>query len=1602
MKISNGLAIFLAILFTLTLLPSSVGALTYRSDLNNGSWSGYIRYNRDFSTNFYLSSFSDNVFQCSEGWCFACNIGSSNLHYVTTKDGNTGHLYKFGTSMNHYVSMMSQYELVGGKEISVTLNGTGSFYSSQDSYYGYFDESNTFYSIGAFRNFGTYTYDVPVGKYRVGLKLNFLGNLYITNFLVDGSLGDEDSYFAPDNSQATFNRGFETPFSITSSGNCSSSWCGFLGAGGTIATSTEYKTLGTYSAKLHQVSWATDPTILSSLYEITTDAEIVFDTKGTLTSNCGSCPVGNDCSSHIRFGYIDDSNNFTAVKDISNGCDSGYTFDFNDYSIKIPHGSNKRFAVALTFGDAYIDNVRVLRNNVGTFFKGVSAPSCSSISGCSNVTSASDLKSNATRDLYWIVDYVSGASCDVYENGELQLFNGLHEMGSSGLYYYKIQSKAFPSNDVNVLLSANCLRLPYDSKGFIAEAQIFNDTNIQTTMTTGNTGVDNFGIRGDIVTFWSKYYDDLGGAITDATCTLTIDGITNAMTYNSSTGRYEYQKGFITDATYPVVHDCSKGNYATQSTSYNFVIGDAPAPFVENVTFTNISNASYSINDSNIQIRNNSTGDIIFSMVALESGNAKVVWSNPNRAKSYLIYTSSDGIDWAINDTLNYGSPNTYDDGMQKLPSQSTYVYSFIDSVSTTKKYYKLELFEPVLSWETTKDSPDWIKVSQPSEYIDANGFKWDIYNHSINTPMVVYTRDLFPELSVSGGNSDFIVRFNAYITDASNVPVGVKRKDGQDNYKNAYPLSYAKTFSIPSNSIQGNYEFQIGVSDSEATSFQVYISDIEILPRAYFVEPTTLKTQFGETLPSILYNFMGTPTSSQYLLENAPFRMYSKAVNTGGLVDSVRTDILINSTIAKTYSLDVSNVSPNAQINLNKVLEGVINYIVSDKDEVISSIKVTNTLLDDSGRSIAESSATYLFLEYPYFANDIKVSMQNLKSKVGQSPSFNFSLEQKVPSAFIGVEFSVYEYALPYEQTEKLFSKIIYADELGCSNLYTCSRQITLDEFKYEGVGNYSILANVVLITQDKSSVWNNDPPFPLNNPLRTGALLQVYPSLTTLETARILQVFERTNHVYKTNEPVPLVFQARNDELTNMKNDYLIELTSTDSGYTESSVSYQASKFIYDEITGYNYWFFNPVFTNVSGGVLYTGDSLAPMVRVSSLTGTTGATPLVYGMTDKCTGYPADLNYFFNGTFLQSWFGLGNEFKCQVDAPSVAMFPSVEFIDFNSDFVPEGNQTHSVFCVRTDINREYSTTLGDDFVCGVFYKKSEEQIDKFKVYLGNSFSDYSKSGAESQYIAFEIPQEQIMFNDILMLKASLNASYSTDRIDTAGELLFAGFNKILPNFQGLVDFTQDNFINTNFLNFNAGMDVNLNEAINPNYISGLFFFKIGGLKVINQNDFVADHDELAYSDPSNFRTWALQNNIALPKKEATIQIYSTDMKIFNSFKTSSPLIIFEKPSQKNSSDVNAVVVPTDLKFTFITDMVSANFTKTARAYVPLVFSYSVPNAPFSLTTFLEGVDSLVSDPVGTAGAVAVENWFLIVILIAGALIGSVIYLNLKVASGK
>lgn len=1070
-------------------------------------------------------------------------------------------------------------------------------------------------------------------------------------------------------------------------------------------------------------------------------------------------------------------------------------------------------------------------------------------------------------------------------------------------------------------------------------------------------------------------------------------------TWDATLQKYKYLVAGLGQGSYSYSVQSSKsGEYISDTDAGTWTVQVNPIGII----CTGIQNAScYPTNTQMNIVSADNGGNIIFSVYNPNDftvSSVKYSWDSALReSKQFFVYSSSDGSTWTFDDSLTFGDSSNYNDPVQKIWLNNHYKYSFRDSLNPQEtKYFKLVYLAIPAYWTTTKDSLDWVNINEPSSYIDENFTQWDLFNDSNYTHVQSYTRKNYPQLTSSDFNAGFEVQFTAFASEATTLQVGYRTGNGNDTVASV-PLTTALTrFSVPV--ALADWNSFLLIKSSASANARIYLSDYAIVPRSYFTSRLEVFNLDGSPLDSILSG----SASYEYVKEGVPFRFRTGAFDKDLDLKTLRVEAKIGTVTIKTFEFDLTQSTPlNKIYSWDQIVEGVIDLngtaSILAVMQPFRDFTLKATLINTFDQNVAEQFKTVKLLQYPFFATDFAQNISTTNKKLGTNPKLNYSIIQTNPAMFIGIDVLIYD--SNHSVTNPNFQKTIYADELGCSTLASCQKTLTFNEYVWEQATNYTVRFTALLKTEAKS----------YTNYLTT-TTQSVFVTEGQLETARIFQVFERRDTddsnkaKYRNDEEIPLVLQIRDDTCKNLKNDLApyIKLTTYD-GVTDSpqTTRFFPQKFIYDEKTCYNYWLWNNLFYMDDGSLLPDGNTVRFVAYMATPTGSHSTTG--YVLVNKCSGYPSD---FFKGNFLMNWLGFVGDltYGCtDITDPVQPYTTSTEevFLTIDNSYSPSALQNESVFCVRSDVNFAYKATLGDEFVCGVLFLKSEQQIDGFKVIIGNAFSDYAKTAStEKQYIDFEIPAEDVIFNDVILLRSALATEFNTNRINTLGQLLSAGVNKLLPYGQGFVDFTQDT-LNSGIWIQNAGADINLSEQLNPNKVSGLYFFKVSGLQVINQYDFIADYPELETINPSMFRSYMNAQGVYLPKKQATVQIYSNSFENFNAFKVDSPLIIFEKPSTYRNTrqlDANNVqrVVPSLLKFNFIVDMYSNNQQTVQRAFVPIVFSYFVPNT-VSFGSIMKGINDLITDPVGTMGAFLGENWFALIMLLILAIVGSLIYANVK-----
>ena len=444
---------------------------------------------------------------------------------------------------------------------------------------------------------------------------------------------------------------------------------------------------------------------------------------------------------------------------------------------------------------------------------------------------------------------------------------------------------------------------------------------------------------------------------------------------------------------------------------------------------------------------------------------------------------------------------------------------------------------------------------------------------------------------------------------------------------------------------------------------------------------------------------------------------------------------------------------------------------------------------------------------------------------------------------------------------------------------------------------------------------------------------------------------------------------------------------------------INYSSDGFLYDTSTGYNYFFFRQIFVEKD----LTRLSDANYFRIEGIVQDTEKkhqftkNPLLAG---KCASYES-ADFFANMLAAMNHYLFG----CSANGttpPIVTMDANTThekriLIEVNHPISPPTQECFA--CLNADRNNVYVDSLKQDLYCFSVYTLGEASVDKFKLIIENENSDLSAKEFQ-QFLEIEVPYELVYFNDVSLMKKSMEAEFGT-KINTLGDLIFSGINYLASGTLNILTHIPKKLTANGIIN-NVGFDCNFSKAFDPNNLTGVFIYKIKGLKVINQKDFEGNNPELESLDPKFFRKFAAIENINLPDEETIIEVFASDMVKVATYTVPSFLVINEEVDQSTirrenlNLDTNQEApayetAPTVLRFNFISDLIYDNERQTIRRFVPITLSVIlVKNCGLFGLNCTGGIIDIF-----TRGDISwiINNWFLLFMAIVTLLVFGMIW---------
>lgn len=983
------------------------------------------------------------------------------------------------------------------------------------------------------------------------------------------------------------------------------------------------------------------------------------------------------------------------------------------------------------------------------------------------------------------------------------------------------------------------------------------------------------------------------------------------------------------------------------------------------------------------------------------------IWNSINDGRQYFIYTSSDGNNFVFNDTLTFGT--NFDNPVQKIwdSEQDSFRYDFSDIfIAHENKFHQACFEKPMKWWETIGRSTEWVIQLEP-QLSEFGGTIYDIYTVSgfsdIRNVLLEHIADLTTSTSAL---TNYEFQFTAFTESGTlTINTGTVHETGGAESSNGVTISSsAKRFSMEINS--NSFDDQLFMESAATTSTIIYIRDYALIQRGYFSKRLEVTQADFSELPVILLNGQ----VDKYIREGEQFRVSSQAYDRVGDLNFLEIEVFLDSTDdqnrVKFFRFEI-DPEEETFFNINQLIEAVVDLNGTAIDT--RDIRIKTTLVDADSNKVATQSRWFKFLQYPYFPDDVKISFTQDGRKVGENPKGHVSLEVSARENLIGLKLVIFDENSSKGESD--FNKIFYLDEDFSCNAFDCSFDYFLDEWKFEDQNIYTMTWYV----------WLNTENFNFDNILlqTTKAFIIQYRSY---ETFRMFETFERLDHTYRNDEEIPVILQIREvgdyGTWANIKNqvNVHVKISNCDADVNANcdpqTTRYPADAFLYDEKTGYNYFFFRQLFLMDDGSLLPDGNYIrfsgvvedVETVRSADRDAFLTAKCLANDRDTDCSsgGIPGLGTCFFNNMLASlNHFALG----CTTAPPLIVATGISEGLEsrllIDEDHALTEPTQECFACVNVDQNNTYQSSLKQDLLCAAWYKQGERPIDQFTFTITNKNSDLSDRDDETrQYLRVNVPYELIAFNDIQMMRKGLEAQQFTTP-DTVGDMIALSFNNLLTNYLNYHFTAVDSKTIQNVLP-NAGFDCNFNNPIDPSFIDGLLFFKVHGLEVTNMEDF-RNVEDIEFVDESQFYKFAKANNIQVPDHETQITVYVSDFKKVIDIKTKSNFVIKEsvKDQEINIENIDANNVPafrngvpTILKFNIISDLTFGNHGTVIRRYVPIRLM-KVITLQFNIADVGEAVDEFIANPVDWVINFLFGAIVIITIILMMALVVSIMYRN-------
>jgi len=1095
--------------------------------------------------------------------------------------------------------------------------------------------------------------------------------------------------------------------------------------------------------------------------------------------------------------------------------------------------------------------------------------------------------------------------------------------------------------------------------------------------------------------------DSNGSNIVNADVNITLNGDTNNMVYSNGAYRITFPNGLPTGLYSFDVN--SNWDSITNGSTGQLLFTTKEFQYLTITPIENISSWSYGSVDF---IPTDELKQIIWR-VDSNSTNVETptykIFNSLIDGRQYFIYTSSDGISWALNDTLTFGSTNY--DPIQKIwdDANNIYEHSFEDTLSPLEtKYYKLTYRNPYKTWQTISESNEWFTGLAPNSVIDVNSITYDEYSISIFSNI----RNIYiPEIPFISGDETvaYELQFTAWSdTNGTTIKAGTQLFTHWET-TDVNLTSEPHRYSFPIQNISDPANTQALMISSAVTGVNIYITDYALVPRGFWTKSLDLRKINGDVFDSILIGGY----SKQYVQEGRPFRISTEAYDIEGKIKILRVEAYLDNYDTSTR---VKRETSNPYGDENATAESILTFddqidpIIDLFGNAITPINhrtvfITASLVDDDGKTVSVQSGSFKFIQYPYFPNDLKINFYPTEKRLGKNPAGLLSVFISEPSRLEGFDFRIYSDTNSFESPN--FRKTLYnGQDFNCSGV-NCSFNVKFNEFLLEDVNLTTISVQALLNTEYQ------DP-----DNLITRTIRNFYVTPIIFDIAKIYQVGERIDRTYVNYEEIPLVLILRDQEVTDISNKVEVYLNlencdaSSGGNCATQTDQYKPSGHFYDSQLGVNFYFFQNLFLLDDGELLPDGNYIGFHVTTTDKTGVRASEIAV--LTDKCQNQnylPEFLDNLANPIGMASFlYNSATEILaesvsgCQPGSEQYDKVTTVENTAQEQRLLIDNTKVRTspdqeIFqCVAPDTNNIIPKPLEQDFLCYSLYSIGEKPIDDFRVRISNNYSDFTEEGSTKQYKEFNIPFEITAQNDPQLLKNQLEVNYQTE-INTVGEFLYYGLIGLAKNFvigSGLQD--EYNFKLGNGVISNVGATFDFSADFNNANVPGIVFYRIRGIPVTNVQNYKSNSkiaDEFDYIDRSHFLDYLATKNITVPQKNSILEVVTSNVvapyKIEDNIGS---LIIDETASQKintenldENTSTNFTEIPNELIFIIQNTMFFNNFSENKSLSVFLRVSTIIKEGFGS--EWAKFWEDFIEEPVNTTKDFLFDNILLISIIL-------------------